>query len=156
MFYQRRVLILNLALLAIGMGATVGCRAERVAAPRAAFGSQSTALLLCTAVFSRCDPAVLSSQTTTRSAERQSSIAVRPSQLASGTRGANVGWQTSDRSVSGRNVNISEASTGADTNTNMGRLSLNVTLDSYYHGAIYNIQAPFEPMQVSLNYSRTW
>jgi len=156
MFYQRRVLILNLALLVIGMGATVGCRAEGVTAPRAASGSQSATLLLCTAVFSSCDPAILSSQTTTRSAERQSSIAARPSLFASGARGSNVGWQTSDRSVSDRNDNFSEASVGADTNTNMGKLSLNVTLDSYYHGAIYNIQAPFEPMQVSLNYIRAW
>lgn len=153
---QRRVLILNLALVVFGMGATVGCRAEGVAAPRAVSGSQSAALLLCTAVFSRCDPAVLSSQTTTRNAGRQSSIEARPSQLAPGARGANAGWQTSDRYASGRNANFSEASTGADTNTNMGRLLLNVTLDSYYHGAIYNIQTPFEPMQVSLNYIRAW
>ncbi len=153
---QRRVLILNLSLVVFGMGASVGCRAEGAVAPRAVSGSQSATLLLCTAIFSRCDPAVLSSQATTRNAGRQSGIEVRPSQLASGVRGVNAGWQTSDRSVSGGNANFSEASTGADTNTNTGRLSLNVTLDSYYHGAIYNIQAPFEPMQVSLNYIHAW
>jgi hypothetical protein len=68
----------------------------------------------------------------------------------------NDGWQTLDGSVSGRDVNFSVASMGADRDANMGRLALNVTLDSYYHGAIYNSQDPFEPMQISLDYVRAW
>jgi hypothetical protein len=155
MSYQRRVLILNLALVVIGLGTTVGCRAEEVATPRAVSGAQNATLLLCAVVLSRCDPAVLTSQTTAQNAGRQSSK-VRPPQLASGRRDTNTGWHTSNGSVSGRNVNFSVASTGADTDANTGRLALNVTLDSYYHGAIYNSQAPFEPMQVSLNYIRAW
>jgi hypothetical protein len=153
MSYQRRALILNLALVVIGMGATVGCRAEGMTAPRAVSGEQNASLLLCTVVFSRCDPTILSSLKTTRNAGRQSSIEVRPSQLASGV---TAGWKTSYRSVPGRNVTFSEASSGADTEANTGRLALNVTLDSYYHGAIINSQTPFEPMQVSLDYIRAW
>jgi hypothetical protein len=156
MSYQRRALILNLALFLLGMGATVGCHADGVAAPRAVSGSQSATLLLCTVDFSPCVSAVPSTQTTAHNAGRQGSIEVRPPQLASGGRGVNAGWQTSDRSVSGSDVNFSVASMGADTDANMGRLALNVTLDSYYHGAIYNSQAPFEPMQVSLDYVRAW
>jgi hypothetical protein len=58
--------------------------------------------------------------------------------------------------VSGRNANFSVASPGVDTDANTGRLALNVTLDSNYHGAIFSSQTPFEPMQVSLNYIRAW
>ena len=153
MSYQRRFLILNLTLFLLGMGATVGCRAEGIAAARAVSNSQSASLQLCTMDFSPCVSAVPSSHITAHYAGRQSSIKV----LASAWRGTNAEWQTSDRPVSGRNVNFSEASTGADNDAaNTGRFALNVTLDSYYHGAIYNIQAPFEPMQVSLNYIRAW
>lgn len=156
MSYQRRVLIFNLALVVFGMGATVGCQAEGVAAPRAVSSSQNSTFLMCTAVFSRCDSAVLSSQTTARNAGWQSSFNVGPPQLASVARDVNAEWQTSDGSVSRRNVNFSVASTGADTDANTGRLVLNVTLDNFYHGAIYNSQDPFEPMQVSLDYIRAW
>ena len=157
MSYHRRILILNMALVVSGMSATVGCRAEGIAAaPHAVSGLQSAALLLCSAVFSHCDPAVLSSQKTTRNAGRQSSIKVRPPLLASGARVANARGQTSDRSVADRNINFSETSTGADTDVNTGRLSLNVTLDSNYRGAIFSSQTPLEPMQVSLNYVRAW
>ena len=155
MYYQRRVLILNLALVVIGMGATVGCRAEELAAPQAVSGAQNTTLLLCTAVFSHCDPAVLTSQTTAHNSGRQSSK-VRPPQLASGARGVNAGRQTSDWSVSAMNANFNVASTGANTDDNTGRLALNVTLDSNYRGAIFSSQTPLEPMQVSLNYVRAW
>lgn len=153
MSYQRRALILNLALVVFGMGATVGCRAEGVTPPRTVSGLHNASLLLCTAVFSHCDPAALTSQTTTHNTGRQSSIKVRPPQLASGT---NAEWQISDSSVSSRNVNFSVAATETDTDANKGRLALKLKLDSNYHGAIYNSQAPFEPMQVSLNYIRAW
>ena len=156
MSYQRRALFLNLALFVFGMGAAVACRAEGVAAPQAVSGSQNATLLLCTVVLSHCDSAVLTSQTTTHNAGLRSSIKVRPTQPASGARDANAVWQTSNKSVSSRNVNFRVASTGADTDANTGRLALNVTLDSNYHGAIYNSQAPFEPMQVSVNYIRAW
>ena len=155
MSFQRRVLFLNLALVVIGIGATVGCRAEEVAELQVVSEAQKTTLLLCNVVFSHCDPAVLTSQTTTHNAGRQISK-VRPPQLVSGARGVSAGWQTSDSSVSGRNVNFNVASTGADTDDNTGRLALNVTLDNYYHGAIFNDQTPFDPMQVSLNYIRAW
>ncbi len=155
MSYQRGVLILSLALVLLGMGVTVGCRADGVTAPRAVFGSQNATLLLCAVDFSPCISAVPSSQRTAHNAGRQGSIEVRPLQLASGGRGANAGWQTSGKSASGREVNFSVASSGADTDAN-GRFALNVTLDSHYHGAIYNSQDPFEPMQVSLNYVRAW
>ena len=77
MSYQRRALILNLALVVFGMGATVGCRAEGVTPPRTVSGLHNASLLLCTAVFSHCDPAALTSQTTTHNTGRQSSIKVR-------------------------------------------------------------------------------
>lgn len=150
---KRRILFLNLTLVVFGVGATVGCRAEGVAAPRAASGSYHATLLPCAVALSPCDSTVLTSQTTTHSAGRWNGIAVRTSQLASGARDANAGWQTAERSVSGRNANFSLASAGMETD---GRLALNVTLDSYYHGAIFNNQTPFEPMQVSLNYIRVW
>jgi hypothetical protein len=156
MAYQRRILILNLTLLVFGMGATVGCRAEGAAAPRAVSDSQNATLILCSVDFSPCVSAVLPSQTTAHNAGERNSIKVRPSLLAPGRYGANAGWQTSHRSVSGGNVNFSEVSASADTDANKGRLAFNVTLDSYYHGAIYNSQAPFDPMQVSLNYIRPW
>jgi hypothetical protein len=156
MSYQMRFLSLNLTLFLMGMGATVGCRAEGVAVPRAVADSHNATHLLCTVDFSPCVSAVLSSQATAHHTGRPGSIKVRPSQLALGWRDANAGWQTADKSILGRNDNFSVASTGADTDANMGRLALNVTLDSYYHGAIYNSQAPFEPMQVSLNYIRAW
>ena len=156
MCYQKRFLMLNLSLFLLGMGATVGCRAEGVAAPRAVSASQNASLLLCTVDFSPCVSAALSSQTSAHYTGRQSGIKVQPSQPASGWRGANAGWQTSHRPVSGRNVNFSEASTGAETDANKGRLALNVTLDSNYQGTSYNFQAPFVPMQVSLNYIRAW
>lgn len=156
MSYHRRIIILNLALVVIGMGATVVCRAEGAATPRAASGLQSAALLLCSAVFAHCDPAALSSQKTARNVGRHSNIGVRPSLLASGARGATAGSQTSNSSVPSMNINLSEASTGADTDVNMGKLSLNLTLHSNYHGAIYNVHSPFEPMQISLSYMRAW
>jgi hypothetical protein len=156
MSYQKRFLILNLSLFLLGMGATVGCRAEGAAAPRTVSDSQNASRLLCTVDFPPCVSAILASQTTAHYTGRQSDIKVRPSQPASGWRGANAGWQTSHRPVSGKKVNFSEASTGADTGANKGRLALNVTLDSDYQGTSYNIQAPFEPMQVSLNYIRAW
>ena len=143
MAYQRRILILNLTLFLFGMGATVGCRAEGNAAPRAVSNSQNGTLILCSVDFSPCVSAVLPSQTIAHNTGRQNSIKVRPPLLAPGRHGANAGWQTSHRSESGGNVNFSAVSAGADTDAHTGRLAFNVTLDSYYHGAIYNSQAPF-------------
>jgi hypothetical protein len=144
---QRRSSILSLTLFLLGMGATVACRAEETAAPRAAPELHNN-LLLCTVDFSSCVSAIKSSQKTSRYPGRQGSIKTHPSQHASDWRDTNTRWQSSDRPV-----NFSAADKRADTD---GRLALKVTLDKYYHGALYNLQAPFEPMQVSLNYIRAW
>lgn len=153
MSYQRRFLSLNLTLFLLGIGATVGCRAEGITVPRAVPDSHSASLLLCSVDLSSCVSAVMSSRATAHHSGRQSGIKLHPSQPAPGWRGTNADRRTSDRPMFGRYVNFSAAATEADTD---GRFALKVALDSHYHGAVYNIQAPLEPMQVSLNYIRSW
>lgn len=153
MSYQRCFLSLNLTLFLLGIGATVECRAEGIAMPRAVPDLHSASLFPCPVNLSSCVSAVQSSRVSAHHSGQQNSIKLHPSQSASGWRGTNAGWQTSDRPMFGRNAAFSAASTEADTD---GRFALKVALDSHYHGAVYNIQAPLEPMQISLNYIRSW
>ena len=154
---QRHVLIIGLTLFLLALGASVECRADGIGktAPRAVSASKNTTLL-CALDFSPCVAAVRSSQATAHHAMRQGRNENGPSYLTLRTSGANAGGQTSDRSMSGRDVNFSVASIGAGIDANKGRFAFNMMLDSNYHGAIFNSQAPFEAMRVSLNYIRAW
>ena len=151
---QRRVLIIGLALFLLALGASVECRADGTG--KAAVSALQNTTLLCVFDFSPCVASVRSSQATTHHAIRLGSNKDGPSHLALVTSGTNAGGLTSDRSMSGRDVNIRVASMGAVIDANKGRLALNMMLDSHYHGAIFNSQDPFEAMQVSINYIRAW
>ena len=149
---HKRISISCLPLFLLGIGATVECLAEGIAVPRAVYDSHNVGLHLCTMDFSSCISGIMSSPKTSHYTGRSNSLTTHPL-LASGWHGTNAVNQTSDRVLFYRHVDFSEASKKADTD---GRLALKVTLDKHYHGAVYNLQAPFEPMQVSLNYIRAW
>ena len=156
--HQKRVLITGLALLPLlVLGASVECRADgmRIETPPAASAAQKKTFL-CAWHLSTCAAAVRTSQTTVHNAIRQGRNENGSSRLALDTSVANVSEQTPDNPLSGGSVNFTVASLGTETATGKGRWALNMMLDSNYHGAIFNSQAPFEAMRVSLNYIRAW
>lgn len=156
--HQKRVLITGLALLPLlALGASVECRADGmgIETPPAASAAQKKTFL-CAWHLSTCVAAVRTSQTTVHNAIRQDRNENGSSRLALDASVANVSGQPSDNPLSGGGVNFTVASVGTETDTGKGRWALNMMLDSNYHGPIFNNEAPFEAMQVSLNYIHAW
>jgi len=156
MSYQKHVLVTGLALFLLALGASVECRADGIEkeVPPAISATQKKTFL-CARHLPPCIAAVRSSQATAHHAIRQGNDH-DSSHLVLGTNIAKDRGQTSDKPVFGRRVNFTMASMEMGTVTHMGRLALNMMLDSHYRGAIFNSVTPFEAMQVSLNYSHAW
>ena len=149
--HQKRVLITGWALLPLlALGASVECRADvmGIKAPPAVFAAQKNTFQ-CGWRLSPCIAAARSSQATAHHT-------VGSSQLALGTSVVTVSEQASVNPGSSGGVNFTVASLGSETAANKGRWALNMMLDSYYHGPIFNSEAPFEAMQVSVNYTHAW
>lgn len=159
MTHQKHVLLTGLALFLLVLGASVECRADGIGikAPPAVSASAAQKITFrCVWHLSSCVAAVWSSQATAHHAIRQASNQDGSSRLALDTGGAKIKGQTPDKSASGGRVNFTVASMGAGKATHKGRFALNMMLDSNYRGDIFNSEAPFEAMQVSLNYARLW
>jgi hypothetical protein len=155
---QKRISVAGLALFLLAFGTSLECRADGngIAPPRAVSASQNISVL-CALDLEPCVSAVRSPQATAHHSMRQGSNKHGSSSLALGTNDANAAnRQHPDRTVSALEANFIVASMGAGKNTDKGRLALNMMLDGRHHGAILNPQTPFEAMQVSLSYSRTW
>ena len=154
---KKRILITSLAPLILALGVSVECRADGmgIEAPSAVSVAQKKTLL-CSWHLSPCFAALGSSRPTVRSAIWQGGNQDGLSQLALDTSITETAGQTSDDPASGEGVNLTVASMGSGKSAHEGKLALNMMLDNYYHGDIFNSEAPFEAMQVSLNYTHSW
>jgi hypothetical protein len=150
-----RVLLLNLTLIIIGVGAAAGCRADDLATLQTAFGKRSDSILCASYWVYPCQSTLLPTpHIASMYGTKWQRMNFDP-QLNIGD-DVNATWQMLTPRASDRDMTFRVDSMGAGLDTSMGRLAFNLTLDKYYHGGLYNNQDLFQPFQLSVNYGFAW